>query len=135
MPFEELDHTADIMIRVRAATLDELFSEAAEAMFSIMYQQCADLGYNETIVTDGADLEELLHDFLSELLYVSEVKGVVFCRAAVSIRNSSLRATCSGEPFNPEKHIRGTEIKGISYSGLRIYKEQEAYVLDIIFDV
>lgn len=135
MPFEELNHTADIMIRVRAATLNELFSETAKAMFTIMFHSCTDSGYRETIVVDGADQEELLHNFLSDLLYISETKGIVFCQAIVTIVGTSLQAICTGEPFDPKKHSTGTEIKGISYSGLRIYKEQEDYVLDIIFDV
>jgi SHS2 domain-containing protein len=84
MPFEELNHTADIMIRVRAATRNDLFSEAARAMFMIMFRTCTDKGYREKIVVEGSDCEELLHDFLSELLYVSEIKGIAFCQVAVS---------------------------------------------------
>ena len=37
MSYEELDHTADIRLRVRSQTLDSLFGETAEAMMKIVY--------------------------------------------------------------------------------------------------
>ena len=35
---ETFDHTADLGLRIRAATLDELFAEAAEAMFEVIVE-------------------------------------------------------------------------------------------------
>ena len=37
MSFEEISHTADIKIRVRAPTLEALFSETLNAMMQIIY--------------------------------------------------------------------------------------------------
>jgi SHS2 domain-containing protein len=37
MSFEELEHTADVRIRVMSATLEDLFSEAARALMVVMY--------------------------------------------------------------------------------------------------
>ncbi|MEI8330404.1 MAG: archease [Methanomicrobiales archaeon] len=41
----------------------------------------------------------------------------------------------SGESFDPLRHSSGTEVKGISYSGLIIRKNANGYMLDILFDV
>jgi SHS2 domain-containing protein len=40
-----------------------------------------------------------------------------------------------GEPFDPKRHREGTEIKGISYSGMSIQEDAGGYVLEILFDV
>lgn len=135
MSYEELPHTADVRIRVRAGSTDELFAEAARAISSIMYAPCSGAEETETLEIEAEDLETLMHDFLSEILYLSEVKEVVFCSFRVEVRDHSLRAVMAGERFERRKHGGGTEIKGVSYSGLKIYKEGGDHVLEVIFDV
>lgn len=135
MSIEELDHTADVMLRVRAPTIEALFSEAARGMFQIMYGECDGDSRTVTFTLHAHDLEELVQEFLSELLYLSEVQEIVFCRCEVLVAGTSLTATVTGIPFNPEQHRGGREIKGISFSGLTIVKEHESYGMDVIFDV
>jgi SHS2 domain-containing protein len=135
MSFEELDHTADVKIRIKAATLEELFGEAARALMHVMYGGALGGHIKRTIRLTSHDNVALLHDFLSEVLFVSEVDGLVFSSFHVRIDNHSLVAIMEGECFDPVKHGGGMEVKGISYSGLQIVKEHDAYIIDILFDV
>ncbi len=135
MSYEELDHTADIRLRVRSATSDSLFAETSLAMMQIVYGESRPGTVSQTIELSAENIENLLLDFLSEILFLSEVENIVFSSAVVHITGNSLCARVTGEPFDPERHRGGTEIKGVSYSGLRIVKEDEGYVLDILFDV
>jgi SHS2 domain-containing protein len=135
MSYEELDHTADIRLRVRSPSAESLFAETALAMMKIVYGESRQGEEARTIELDAGNTENLLLDFLSEVLFLSEVENLVFSSANVHITGNSLKALLTGEPFDPERHRGGTEIKGISYSGLRIVKEDEGYVLDILFDV
>lgn len=135
MSYEELDHTADIRLRVRSPSPDSLFAETALAMMQIVYGESRPGQIERTIELESGNIENLLLDFLSEVLFISEVDYIVFSSVTVHISGNSLRAQLAGEPFDPERHRGGTEIKGISYSGLSIVKEDEGYVLDILFDV
>ncbi len=135
MGFEELDHTADVLMRVQGATVDEVFEDAARAMFSLMYGTCEDGGIVRSLSMESEDLESLLHDFLSELLYISDAENIVFCSFDVDVSGTSLSAVLRGDAFDPDRHGGGTIVKGVSYSGLRIVKEDETYVLDILFDI
>jgi SHS2 domain-containing protein len=135
MSFTELPHTADVRIRVTSESLEGLFSEAAVAMMTIMYGRADPGNVQRTISVDADSTEDLMMDFLSEVLFVSEVDGLVFSSVAVSVSGNRLTSTLLGEPFDPRKHRAGTEIKGVSYSGLSILKEDDGYVLDILFDV
>ncbi|HDR73283.1 MAG TPA: archease [Methanoculleus sp.] len=137
MPFTELEHTADILVRVNASSLEQLFAEAARAMFSFMHEQRKKGSFSRTLALEAADRETLLHDFLSELLYVAEVDNLVFSDVDVSISGSALAATAYGEPFDPDVHAEGTEIKGVSYYGLQIRKDEQDhhYRVEILFDV
>jgi protein archease len=135
MSFEELEHTADIRARVRAPTLEALFAEAVTGMMKILYGNPGPGDIKRHISMESTGIENLILDFLSEVLFVSEVDSVVFSSATVSLSGNHLSAELKGEPFDIEKHRAGTEIKGISYSGLRILKDDTGYVLDILFDV
>jgi SHS2 domain-containing protein len=135
MSFEEISHTADIKIRVRAPTLEALFSETFNALMQIMYGTARKGGIIKEIKVESPDNESLLLDFLSEVLFVSEVEALVFFNASIFIHGSKLTAELSGEPFDPIRHSGGSEVKGISYSGLSITNDANGYMLDIIFDV
>ena len=135
MSFEELPHTADIKIRARAPTLDALFAEVLNAMMEVMYGPGRSDGITREIHIESSDRESLLADFLSEVLFISEVDGLVFSRAEVTIQDHRLTAVLHGEPFDRERHPGGTEVKGISYTGLRIGTDANGYMVDIVFDV
>lgn len=135
MSFEEISHTADIKIRVRAPTLEGLFSETFKALMQIMYGTDRSSGVIRNIRVESSDKESLITDFLSEVLFVSEVEGLVFSDASVRITGMCLTAELIGEPFDPVRHSGGSEVKGISYSGLAITHDANGYMLDIIFDV
>ena len=135
MSFEEISHTADIKIRVRAPTLEALFSETFNALMQVMYGTERSGGIVKEMKIESPDNESLLLDFLSEVLFVSEVESLVFFNASISIHGSQLTAELSGEPFDPIHHSGGSEVKGISYSGLSIIHDANGYMLDIIFDV
>jgi SHS2 domain-containing protein len=135
MSYEEISHTADVKIRARAKTLDSLFSDAFDALMHVVYGKNRSGKQQKIIEIHAQDPESLLADFLSEVLFISEVEGLVFSHAEITINGPSLTAVLSGEPFDPARHSEGTEVKGISYSGLSIREDTNGYILDILFDV
>jgi SHS2 domain-containing protein len=135
MTYEEISHTADVRIRARAQTLEALFSDACDALMQVMYGTSRKGIIKKKITITSVDIDSLLLDFLSEILFVSEVEGIVFSRAAVHIDGFNLLADLEGEPFNKQRHAKGTEVKGISYSDLSIRHDANGYMVNIIFDV
>jgi SHS2 domain-containing protein len=135
MSFVEVSHTADVKIRATAPTLGTLFSEALAALMQVLYGPDRKGGTKREISLDAEDLESLMRDFLSEVLFLAEVDGLVFSGADIHIEGCHLVAALDGEPFDRRRHCRGTEVKGISYSGLAITCDANGYMLDIVFDV
>jgi SHS2 domain-containing protein len=139
MSIEELEHTADLRFRIRAPTLAGLFAEATRALMETLY---GDLSGPVTEVrgveVSAADREALLHDFLSEVLYLAEAENLVFSSAELAIAEGpppSVRGTLRGTPFDPARHAGGTEVKGIAYFDLSIVEADGGYRLEIVFDV
>jgi SHS2 domain-containing protein len=135
MSFEEISHTADVKIRAQALTLDALFTEAFLALMQVVYGSDRKPGTIKEIQIESDNIESLLCDFLSEVLFIAEVEGLVFSQAEITIDGLHLTAILNGESFDPLRHSSGTEVKGISYSGLVIQKDANGYMLDILFDV
>ena len=135
MSLEEIPHTADVKFRATAPTLDALFSDAFDALMQVIYGNDRHGDREKTVHIGSPDIESLLADFLSEVLYISEVEGLVFSHADITIDGLKLTAVLHGEVFDCARHSGGTEVKGISYSGLSVSRDTNGYMLDIIFDV
>jgi SHS2 domain-containing protein len=135
MSFVEVSHTADVKIRATAPTLETLFSEAFDALMQVLYGPDRKGDGKRVISLDAEDRESLLREFLSEVLFIAEVDGMVFSGAEIHIDGCHLVATLDGESFDRNRHARGTEVKGISYSCLAITHDTNGYMLDIVFDV
>ncbi|MHC1625908.1 MAG: archease [Methanoculleaceae archaeon] len=135
MPFREIDHTADILIRVEAPTLEGLFSEAGRALCQVYAGSVEDRGVRRQISCKGDDLRSLLHKFLSELIFLADAESVVFASFDLTIDGTGLRCTGYGENLDPVRHAGGTEVKGVSFSGLDIRRTDGFFSVDLLLDV
>ena len=134
--FELLDHTADLFLRARGDSLAELAVACAEGMFSILVGE-GDVEERTTveIALEAEDAEELVHAWLRELLFRFSAEGVAFRRFDVhEAAATRLRATCSGEPFDPERHGGGIEIKAVTYHGFKVRHDQGGWLAEVLFD-
>jgi SHS2 domain-containing protein len=83
--FRPLNHTADKSIEAWAPTLPDLFCAAAEGMFSGSADCTAITPDQEwPIQVQAASLEDLLHAWLSELLWVSERDAAALCHFEIA---------------------------------------------------
>ena len=132
-----IDHTADIGIKAYGKSLSEAFENAAKGMFDIITDKSdIDSVGQYDIELSADDLEQLLVDFLSELLYLNSAKSLVFGFFKVSLdqKQKKLNAKVFGEKFDFSKHKIGTEIKAVTYHMLEI-KKNKKYSLQVLFDI
>jgi SHS2 domain-containing protein len=145
MPHYKLfDHTADIGVEISGRTKKELFASAANALFDILIENLDSKGKSEektqkrqrTVTVNGLDVEDLLINYLREILYLFNGKGWVLSQCEiVESGNKRLVARLTGEPFNKKKHSVKTEIKAVTYSGLNVEKQKSGWRAWVIFDV
>lgn len=133
----ELDHTGDAGFDVEAPTLDVLFARAAWALFTVLTDLDAiDPRETHRLTIEAADREALLVRWLTELNYVHSTGGWLFGRFDVHLSDDRhLTATAHGERFDPERHPLYTEIKAVTFHGLRIEQHPEGWQARIIFDL
>jgi SHS2 domain-containing protein len=133
--YEIVDHTADVGVKAYGKTVAEAFAHAAEGMFDIITDESTidPVGEYE-ILLDSPDLELLLVDWLSELLYLNGVFGLVFGKFEVTISRNHLSAHVYGEKYDTQKHRMGVEIKAVTYHMLQVNKENPIFV-QVLFDI
>ena len=131
--FEEVDHTADIAIRVWGGSLAELFANAAYGMAcQIADAQTVDLSVEERIQLEADDVEMLLVDWLGELLFLGEPEQVVFVAFdIVEVTPHVLSALARGGPVS--EYL--AHIKAVTFSQLDVRKTAEGFETVIVFDV
>lgn len=137
MTFEELEHTADVRMKIFGETLSEIFSEAGYALSKTLYGEYPkDTPTQEIeIFVSGTTFEELVVNFLSELLFQMEIEYLVPQKISTEVFEEHASGKISGTAFDPKKHSGGTGVKGVSYSELSLTKTALGYELIIIFDI
>lgn len=135
--YELIDHTADVGIKAYGKNLSEAFENAAKGMFDIITDnsEVESVGQYD-IKLEAPDLEQLLVDFLSELLFLNSAQNLVFGFFKVELdeKRNSLSARIFGEKYNISKHKIGAEIKAVTYHMLEV-RNKQPYHVQVLFDI
>jgi SHS2 domain-containing protein len=135
--FEILDHTADVGIIAYGADIEELFSNAALALFSLITEpESIEEKLHLDLEVRSEDRDSLLVEWLNELIYLFDVNHILFNRFDIkSLTNNELKAICYGEDFDPMKHKIKIGVKAATYHMLKIDKGGDGYKAQIILDI
>jgi SHS2 domain-containing protein len=137
--FEVFEHTADVGIRAQGEDKNRAFEWAAAGMFSIItdLDKISQVGEYE-VNCEAQDLEQLLVDWLSELLYILTVNQIMLSKFKVDIQGGegkwSLRASAAGEEYDSEKHPYHTEIKAVTHHILKV-EQDKLWNVQVLFDI
>ena len=130
---------ADIAYEAYGKTLNELFENSAFAIFelsanlkTISARQKIEFGL------ENKKIENLLYDFLSEILFLKDSKYMVFKKVKVSIKENKkfqLKAILEGDTINPQKQQLENDIKAVTMHMFEIKKEKSKYKATVVVDI
>jgi SHS2 domain-containing protein len=136
--FEFLEHTADLKFRSFGLSLGEAFENAGKAVFATMTDLHAiKPKISKKITLEAEELEVLLHDFLSELIYLFSVEELLLKKFEVKIvqvDTFQLHATVWGEKIDLSRHKLHKEVKAATYHDMKIEKTKEGWVIEVVCD-
>lgn len=135
IPFEEFEHAADLGLRARGRTMEELFANAARGMLDFLGSGNGPPGGEGAVIeTEGLDSEHLLVRWLSEILYLYRQGRVAEGFEFELLDERKLRAGCrlANLPggFAPKK-----EIKLVTHHGVRIEEKEGFLQAEVVFDL
>ena len=118
MKYKFLEHTADVMFESYGKDLNELFENSALALEECMVKLSSLKIKNKHIIKlASSSIEELLYDFLSELIFIKDTEGLLFKKFTVKIlknKRFELVAECKGEKINRETQELSADAKADS---------------------
>jgi SHS2 domain-containing protein len=136
---ETFDHTADVGLRVRGRDLDDLFRTAAEGLFDYVVANRAEVGTADVEKVSLRDdtTADLLASWLSELIFRSETLHRVYREFEVFVGEDGLRldATIRGEAIDRDRHVLDHEVKAVTRHGLKLEREGDGWVAELILDI
>jgi len=131
---------ADIAIEAYGKNLEELFENSALAIF----EESANLKNvkekeKKSIKINAPNIEDLLYDFLSEILFLKDTYSIIFKKSKIKIQKKGkkyhLNAELYGEEIDRERHELGNDIKAITLHMFKIEKTKKCYKGMIVVDV
>ncbi len=135
MKYEILEHKADLKIRAFGKTKEELFLNMLSGMSENMKPELQKPGEKtkRKIKLSSFDFQALLVDFLSEILYLSQVNKEVFFE--VKFKKFS-ENEIDGEIFGQKTERFGEDIKAVTYHNLEIKKtKNKTWEATVLFDI
>jgi SHS2 domain-containing protein len=128
----EVEHTADWELEVWAPDIERLFEVSARGMYHLAGIILQDKPREiRMFVIDGPDPESMVVNFLSELLFYSEMESLAFDTFDFKKSGNSISAVVEGAGI---KSIE-KEIKAVTYHNLKIRQGKHGLEARIIFDV
>lgn len=123
--WEHYDHGADIGVRGIGATKAAAFEQAAVALTAVVTEP-ADVQERErvAIACEAPDDELLFADWLNAIVYEMATRNMLFRRFAVELADRRLRASAWGERADPARHHPAVEVKGATYTTLRVTQDE-----------
>jgi tRNA nucleotidyltransferase (CCA-adding enzyme) len=134
--WEHFPHGADMGVRGFAATQAEAFEQAALAMTAVI-TDVETIEPREAVAIECAapDYELLFVEWLNSLIYEMSSRRVLFGRFSVRLDGERLHAQAWGEHVDPARHRPAVEVKGATYTALRVARERDEWVAQTVVDV
>jgi SHS2 domain-containing protein len=134
--YKLIEHTADMGIAVWGDNLKDLFLHAAIAMYSLIVDISTIMpAASFPVDIQAMDIDELLKNWLSELLYYFNAKDILLSDFNIkALSNNRINSLASGEKIDQSRHVLKREIKAVTFHNLHIMQTKSGFQTDIIFD-
>jgi len=137
VPYQTIDHTADIGIAVQADNVETLFTEAARALSELIFGQRAfTAAETRTIIVKGSDLPDLMINWLRELLFLWNGENRIIGPVTIlRIEELTIEATVQIDNTPCDPHDIFNEIKAVTYHAIEAAETAAGWQARIIFDI
>jgi SHS2 domain-containing protein len=135
--YKLIDHTADFGIQVFGADSQELFTNAALALFDVITETDMLKSLDScNIKASGEDWSDLMVNWLREILYLWNGKEMLVKAVQIlSLSEKKISAKIYFDAYMPDRHIINTEIKAVTYHQIQVKSSPSGWEARVIFDI
>ena len=136
MSYELREHTADVAVEAEGPSFDAVAAAVADGLAAAMCDDVPPEGERFDVRVEAESREALLFDYLDELIYERDVRGVLPVDNDVEITERdgefSLAGSARGVPLSA---VSAREIKAVTYSEMEVAETAEGWRAYVVFDV
>ena len=127
--------TSDVKFEAYGSDANELFENAALALSSVMCAvRSVKLKDSVDVFVEGKDLQDLLFNWLGEVIALVDIHSMFFSAFKVRIQGVRLKATCFGEEAKPKNSL--TVVKSVTYHDFRLEGDDKSgWKATIVLDI
>lgn len=134
--WEHFAHEADMGVRGWGASREQAFEQAALALSAVVADpQGVEPREAVDVECEAPDDELLFVDWLNRLIYEMATRRMLFGRFEVQVEGRRLRARAWGEPADVARHAPAVEVKGATYTALRVVQADGGWMAQTVVDV
>jgi len=134
--WQHFHHGADIGVRGTGSTLEDAFAQAAVAMTAVICDpKSVHAKTGVPILAEAPNPELLLTDWLNAIILAMATKRMLFSRFELRIEDNRLSGTAYGEPIDRARHQPAVEVKGATYTELRVCRQDGGWLAQCVVDV
>ncbi len=133
---------ADCAFEAWGDSPSELFQAAAQAVIETMVDPVTvSTPCTEIIEHEDPDLASLLFDWLSEIVYLKDAKGLAFRGAtAIVLQDTTagkwvLRGKLPGEPIDQERHDLRSDVKAVTKHMYHVRQDGSRWIATVVLDI
>jgi protein archease len=131
---------ADIAFEAEGDSLEALFQGATQALLEIMADPMTVAAcWQQRSVKKDAAADELLIEWLSEIVYWKDAASVVFREAPLTLSRTgdrwTLEAVLIGAPVDPAAQTLRNDVKGVTRHLYRLEQEGPVWKVRVVVDV
>lgn len=143
MPFRYLEEIAiaDAAFEATGETPEEMFLAAADATLGVMIEDTSSIphGKEVTFRMEQENLEMLLFDFLQELIYNKDARGLLLSVSFVEIDFSSasigLTAKAWCAPLYQLRHLMLRDVKAVTFHMFEVRQDKGGWSATVVLDI
>lgn len=130
---------ADCAVDIEGRSLDDLFETAAVALARLMVDPATvAITVERSVSLEAAQLDLLLYDWLSELIFLKDRDSQVFPRAEVRVNGTGpyrLAAGLQGGAIDPQRTTLGADPKAVTFHQFALGQTDGVWRARVVIDI
>lgn len=128
---------SELAVRVVGTSQINLFVNAAFALFDVLTDtEKIDAKERMQLEVDGSDRDDLLVNWLRELLYLYQGSAYLLKEFTIQeMKDTTMKAAVSGEKLDPDRHEIKQEIAAVAYDQSHMQKTGDLWIAQVILEV
>ncbi|MCS6958037.1 MAG: archease [Aquificaceae bacterium] len=135
--YETIDKiTADAGIRVRAKSLEDLICKSLLATYNEITPIEDVQPKEERVIQTYSELPFLIADLINEAIVLHESELFVASKCEpIEVKKDYAKVKLLGDRFDPERNEPRLVIKAATYHNLKVEREGDLWIAEVIFDI